>query len=495
MLSGQESEFFVGKRQKSALFFLRRLINTIFLPAAIVSDRIRKRIEPVAQGPAERALAPLGGFIFFISWGVVAISNTVGWVGYGIVIGLSILAFLCAFIASGRRLTHQRISPAVMGYALVCCLTVFTSSFKLITLAAGALMMLTTVVGLMLAVAFPLRQLMKIFSSTMLLILAMSWLFEAFVSLVIRHPLAPLYMGSWSEVPPMYFWSNNELLHGGPIQGIVANRNPLAFIALLALLCVIVQYLDRQRSLVNALLWSGLSVLTLVFTRSATVSVAAVACMIVLITGVIYRQVSPAYKRRAKFIIIALALLAVVAALLGHSEISALLGRDSDMTGRSEIWERVLALWRMRPIAGWGWTMVWIPWIPMFRYLVVHPDGTPTMEAHNAWIEALFQTGVIGFAVLVLGMVWIAYKVYRTAFHQIDTEPLVLLPALLLTALLIQSLTESHLLYRGNWVLLCAIAGWLVIHVRESRVQSRREVGRYPLKGLVKSKGAEKSES
>ena len=46
--------------------------------------------------------------------------------------------------------------------------------------------------------------------------------------------------------------------------------------------------------------------------------------------------------------------------------------------------------------------MYWEPWIPLFQTLVIRPDGTPTMSAHNAYVEALFQTGIVGALLIVV---------------------------------------------------------------------------------------------
>ena len=141
------------------------------------------------------------------------------------------------------------------------------------------------------------------------------------------------------------------------------------------------------------------------------------------------------------------------------------------MTGRAEIWHRVLALWSMHPLTGWGWIMYWVPWLPMFRYLVVRPDGTPTMQAHNAYVEALFQTGLIGAVVLVIGVVWVLANVFRTAVRDLDSDIMSLLPALLMTAMFIQSFTESRLLSEGNWVLFVALGTWLTVRARTAEIR------------------------
>ena len=119
---------------------------------------------------------------------------------------------------------------------------------------------------------------------------------------------------------------------------------------------------------------------------------------------------------------------------------------------------KVLALWEQHTFLGWGWIMYWVPWIPMFGTLVIRPDGTPTLSAHNAYIEALFQTGVVGAALIVVLVLTLTFRSFRLAVHYLDSDASVLLPALLMTAMVVQSMTESRLLSEGNWVTVCAWA-------------------------------------
>ena len=46
----------------------------------------------------------------------------------------------------------------------------------------------------------------------------------------------------------------------------------------------------------------------------------------------------------------------------------------------------------------------------------------------------------------------------------LDSDASVLLPALLMTAMVVQSMTESRLLSEGNWVTVCALGTWLRLH-------------------------------
>ncbi|MDN6429541.1 MAG: O-antigen ligase family protein [Propionibacterium sp.] len=433
------------------------------LPLTLLWERFRDVLTRKLGGHAESLLPPLAAWVFFVAFAGQGLRDLMGWGWFGVLTLVSALAFTMVFIAAGRRVGLRRLPGPIVAYAAVCCASVLWSQYRVETIAASLIMVLTTVMGVMLAVAFPLRSMMGALTRALQWTLGISLALELFVAVVIGHRIPPLYMLGWDHVPDSYYWVNGLLLQGGPIQGFVANRNPLAFIALLTMLCVVVLHLDARMSLARTTLWVGLSVLTLALTRSATVTVATLACMSVLVVALVLRSLPVQRRRSAVHIAVALGVAAALSALAMHTQVSDLLGRDPDMTGRAEIWDRVLRLWSMHPLTGWGWIMYWVPWIPMFRYLVVRPDGTPTMQAHNAYVEALFQTGLIGALVLVVAVVWVLHAVLRTALRDLDRDILSLLPALLMTAMFVQSFTESRLLSEGNWLLFVALGTWLTV--------------------------------
>lgn len=61
-------------------------------------------------------------------------------------------------------------------------------------------------------------------------------------------------------------------------------------------------------------------------------------------------------------------------------------------------------------------------------------------------------------------MVMLVYRSFRLATSHLDFDASVLLPALLMTALVVQSFTESRLLSEGNWVVVCALKTWFGLH-------------------------------
>ncbi|WP_235931614.1 MULTISPECIES: O-antigen ligase family protein [Actinomyces] len=424
------------------------------------SMSIRQLLLP--ESPPRLTLMPaMGTWAFFLTFAGQSVRNLVGWTSFGLISAASGLLLLLVFLREGHHVQWRALPTTIGLYVVLCSLSIIWSAYPAETALASILMIATTAVGVLLACGLSLRQMTDALSRALEATLVLSVLLELYVALVLRHPLAPLYMRGWEEVPVTYYWVYGDILRGGPIQGIVGNRNPLAFIALLTLLCIAVRWADRRVKPVGLVVWSSLSLLILVLTNSATVWVAAVVCVAVM--GYLWLMRHVPVRLRAWVVTAAVTMIvALAAAALGwYSQLIGLLGRTESMSVRWEIWKAVLSLWQEHTILGWGWIMYWIPWLPVFSTILVRPDGTPTMNAHNAYIEALFQTGVVGGALIVVIVCVMVYRSFRLAERHLNSEASVVLPALVMTALVMQSFTESRLLSEGNWVVLCALGTWL----------------------------------
>ena len=411
----------------------------------------------------------LGTWGFIVTFSGQGLRNVVGWWAFGVIAAISGVMLFLVFVREGHRFQWRALPAMACAYTILCMVSVIWSHYPRETVLAGLLMLATTTTGVLLACGLSLRQFTDALSRALEATLVLSFLLELYVALVLREPLVPIYMKDWEEVPPSYIWVEGNIFQGGPIQGIVGNRNPLAFIALLTLICVVVRWRDYRLRLPNFLIWSTLSIMTLILTGSATVIVAAVVCGIVMLFLWLLRHVPVALRTTVIVAASTLGVAVIVFAIGWHSQVTALLGRSPDMTGRWEIWLKVIDLWEQHTFLGWGWIMYWVPWIPMFGTLVIRPDGTPTLSAHNAYIEALFQTGVVGASMIVVLVLTLLIRSFRLAVRYLDSDASVLLPALLMTAMVVQSMTESRLLSEGNWVTVCALGTWLGLHKNMER--------------------------
>ena len=424
---------------------------------------LRTYVSTTVSSRAESLLPAVGVAIFFLAFGGQGVRNLFGWVGFGVIAGIVLIAAWVIFFLAGRAVTLRRLSLSVSSYILVCCLSVIWSQYRLETFGSALITLATSSAGVLVAIAFPLRQMLDVFTQAMKIIVAASYALELWVSLVVGHRIPPMYMRNWKEVPELYYWVNDALFKGGPIQGFVGNRNPLAFIALLLMLCVLVLWAeDRTHHLRNGA-WLLACVGILVLTGSATVFVAMLVSVSALVFFLIIRRLGFYERRFAVRVALTAAASFLLVAVIMKDQVTILLGRSSDMTGRGVIWQKLLELWQQHPFLGWGWVVLWPPWLPLFKNLVVRPDGTPTMQAHNAYIEALFQTGIVGLMLLAFAVLWVMIRIFRVALRDLETDLVPTLAAVLMLAMFVQSFTESRLLTEGNWVLFVAFATWLKV--------------------------------
>lgn len=398
-----------------------------------------------------------------------------GWVTFGIlsflVAGLSLLVLV------SRRADWRIVGlpfPLIVFLALAT-LSVAWSFYPTATALGLLTTWMITVAALALAVGFRWEELLRGLSITFRAVLALSLLFELFVATIIRAPILPLHTqpgvdySIYDKIPKMLYWSRNELFEvfdAGRIQGIVGNANNLGLIALLGLLVFVIELLDRRTRRGWTIFWVVVACATLVFTRSATITVALVGMIAVAAAILLVRR---ATSRRAK-VVTYTGLIALVAAAAGTialfgDRLLGLLGKSSDLTGRLGIWNDVITLAHQRPAFGWGWVSYWVPWAEPFTNLTFR-NGVRQLQAHNAWVDVFLQLGMVGvviFAALVVSTVVRAWWIAVDQPQQLPGVPLrftalATLPALVMTVLVLQSLAESRLLVECGFALLVIIA-------------------------------------
>jgi exopolysaccharide production protein ExoQ len=84
------------------------------------------------------------------------------------------------------------------------------------------------------------------------------------------------------------------------------------------------------------------------------------------------------------------------------------LGRSSDFTGRSAVWDSAKTLGKMRPDTGWGFQSVWRGEGDMtspYQWIMEWTDFKPA-NAHSSWLDIFMQLGFPGLFLLALCMVW-----------------------------------------------------------------------------------------
>ncbi|UFS57735.1 O-antigen ligase family protein [Subtercola endophyticus] len=435
------------------------------LPAAAGANA---RARAHASDPGTRRRRTLAVLVLIAALGGDAWQSLLGWPAFVVLVAALAAACLVSLVRgrSTRTLPLARYSKPLAAFLVLCTVSLLWSHYPGATLLGVLSQWLTAIAGFFIAVSLSWLEILRVLGTALRWLLGLSLLFEFVVAVFVRHPVGALWLlAPGQKPPPDYQWSEGNLFNGGALQGIVGNRNLLAFLVLLALIVFVIELVERTRRPLPSILWIGVALLEHALTRSATVLLATIGVGFVLAVALVIRRV-PVNKRLVVYPFGIVGLLGITIFTLNLSDqLFPLLHRGDNLTGRIEIWNTVLNLAWQHPVLGWGWVSYWAPWAEPFKNLIVI-DGTVYLQAHNAWIDVFLQLGLVGLFVFSC---LIAATIIRSWWMAVDRpgpvvgvetpyQAVALLPLLLLAALIIQSLTESRLIVEGNFLLLVLLA-------------------------------------
>lgn len=397
---------------------------------------------------------------------------SIGWLGYGIIATLLTVVAVALIIRERERWSFNRLPYPLLAFLILTVASIAWSFYPGAS-ALGTLATWMTVAGAFaVALCFSWPEIVFLLSRALRIILGLSIVFELVVSLFVRHPVLPLVPApgvdydNLEKVPKLLYWSRNVLFEGDKIQGIVGNSSLLGFLALLGVIIFAAQLASRSVLRVPGIIWLALAALIVYLTRSATITVAIIVLVAVVVLALLVRRTTGSRDIRlvagGALLVVAAAVAAVVAF---PTQLLALLGKSPDLTNRLDIWDAVIALASERPAAGWGWVSYWVPWVAPFDSLAFN-SGVRQLHAHNAWLDVWLQLGVIGLIVfggLVLSTLVRSFSLATDRPMLAPETPapfsvLSMVPLLILTALLVQSVAESRLLIEYGIFLLAIIA-------------------------------------
>ncbi|MDQ0574705.1 O-antigen ligase family protein [Agromyces albus] len=394
--------------------------------------------------------------------------NLLGWWGSGIVDLLVVAGAVALVVAVRPRWNWRRIPKSTLVFVLIAVLSVGWSYYPGASALGVLITLVTTLVAVALALCLSWTQLVRALGGAIKWVLGLSLAFELWIAVFVREPVLPIFPDfdpGAEQVPMAFYWSRGLLFDGGPIEGIVANRNLLGMIALLGLIVFTALLAAGSMRRAQGIGWLVVAGLTVLLTRSATVALVAVVVLAALGFAIWARRVGPDRRRRVYATAAGAVVASVVLLVAFWTRLTDLFGKSEDLTGRFDIWNAVAGLAAERPWFGWGWVSYWVPWVEPFDGLAVR-KGVTYLQAHNAWLDVWMQLGVIGiiaFASIVIGALWRSWFLAVDQPMEVTGRPLphsaaALVPLLVLVALIGQSLAESRILIEGGWVLLIAIA-------------------------------------
>ena len=432
-------------------------------PASSLNDRVRAA--RVASGTGTSVFAALVLFTVFAGdfW-----RNLISWPGYFVLAAVLAAGSVVVLIRSRPAFRWRKAPKTLALFLAFAVLSIAWSAYPGAS-ALGVLAQLATTAGaVFLALCLSWPAILTALGNAFRWILGLSLLFELVVAVFVRQPvlpLTPVQPVPPGRLPQAFYWSRDLLFHGGQIQGILGNGNLLAMVALLALIVFGIQLADRRIRRTTAITWLVVAVLTLAITRSSTVIVATLFTAVVLVFALWTRRVGPGHRAPVYATAGGLVVAAAVLLTVFAPHIPALFGKSEDLTGRLDIWDKVVGLAQERPVVGWGWVSYWAPWTAPFDGLAER-NGVVYLQAHNAWLDVWMQLGVVGlvlFILLAVSTLWRSWflAVDKPRFAVADDRPytaLALLPLLLLAAFLAQSFAESRILIEGGWTILVLLA-------------------------------------
>lgn len=400
---------------------------------------------------------------------------TISWTAFGVVAVLGTVVAVWLLWRQRARWSLIGLPLPLLLFLALATVSIFWSQYPSATLLGLTTTWVLVINGAAIAITFSWGEILRALGIVFRLILGLSLLFELFVSVVIGHRILPLFGSpgvdyeSYKRIPGILMWSRNELFEvfdGGRIQGILGNADALGFVALLALIVFALQVASKKVSRASGTFWILLAIAMMLMTNSATVTLSAFGVAVVLLIALLVRHAKTGRGRVIVYLTSSAVLAGgLTAGFVLRNHVLALLGKSSDLTGRVNIWESVLDLAQQRPAFGWGWVSVWMPWAKPFDNLA-HEGGIRQLQAHNVWVDVVFQLGLVGLIIFVALVAASLVKAWQHAVDRPQEAPgaplryraITLLPLLFMVALIVQSAAESRLIHEFGIVVLVIIA-------------------------------------
>ena len=293
----------------------------------------------------------------------------------------------------------------------------------------------TTVFALYFASRFNMREQMQILAVALGIGAVLSLFYAIAIPEVGRH-LDPKFDGAW--------------------RGIYSQKNNFSTTMTLTMLLFFVLSLINKSRLEKLISRGGLvfSVIMLILSTSKSGLVIFFFMLFTVLVARLFR-----WRGRRSVLTLDLAGLGLLgtATVLSQTwqDIVIAMGKDPTLSARTYIWAGVLLNIAQRPFLGYGRAAFWVPDNPRAKeigLLASHSNFVPA-HAHNGFLDVALELGLIGLAILVLGLLLTFAIAVRRAY--LANVPENLWPFAFLILLIISNLTESVLMQRVTlyWVL------------------------------------------
>lgn len=228
----------------------------------------------------------------------------------------------------------------------------------------------------------------------------------------------------------------------GAWEGIFNHKNPLGKSSALGVLLMVFGFIEEKRALKKSFILIILSLLVILTIKSQSITAIASIILIALIAlaGFILKKVSRKVKITAILILTALLLIASIIFILSYHSILGSLGKDSTLTGRTEIWNYLLTSTNGYFLKGHGFGGFWIMQDgPSAKINLLLYDSI--FHGHNGFLDTFIDLGAIGLGLLILIIINASYLSIRLALKQRNFQAL--FPICFIIFLIFYNLTDS----------------------------------------------------
>jgi hypothetical protein len=233
-------------------------------------------------------------------------------------------------------------------------------------------------------------------------------------------PLSVLFTKYYPQLGRAYaaHWDSTQFF-----VGVCDNKNMLGMVCLIFGITAWCRLLEawqgpkkeKRRNLLIYGVMFGMTMWLLKMSDSKT----ALSCFVLTGAVLTAHAFVPLARRRAVLYLLVLTVVLTSATVLflgvGGGALKAI-GRNSTLTGRTEIWSGVLSV-HTNPILGTGFESFWLG--PRLEYLWTLPMVEGITEAHDGYLEMYLNLGWVGLAVLAT-LMWTGY---RNILRLLDRTP------------------------------------------------------------------------
>ncbi|MEH2050353.1 O-antigen ligase family protein [Nostoc sp.] len=258
----------------------------------------------------------------------------------------------------------------------------------------------------------------------------------------------------------------------GKWRGVFTHKNGLG--ARMVISSIVFLILGYQSKRYSWLFWGGFSLSILLLILAGSTS--SLVNLVILIFAFFAFQV---WRWSYSIMIPTIIIMAIISQILylwlsnGADVVFSSLGKDSTLTGRTELWPLVMDMIWKRPWLGYGYGGFWQGWDGESAYIWLNA-GWLAPHAHNGYLAICLDLGFLGLGVFLLGF-WRTYLQGLTWVRGSKTA-LDIWPLIHMTYIALASLTESALLESNslNWILYVALS-FSVRMTHETRIINARK--------------------